>query len=272
MTNKIFFLSIFLLTGCGFTSGLYNDILKAQDFVSSQQYLKAVETYEKILKRKTKKSIEIKINYQLGEIKSIYLNDYKSALKNFKNIIELSSDPLWQVKAMEKIGNINFENLKDFQSAKQTYKKLLDFRPVLENNDYYFFRYTESIFYLENYNQASEMFKKISSDARNKYSVQSFYYLGLINFYLKKWNTAINFWFEYLKREKRKDKIVQAKFMIANAYESDEKLKEAYNIYYSIIGEHPNTVLIKQRLESLYKRRVARKRWTTQKNIWPLWV
>lgn len=249
-----------LLTGCGFTSGLYNDILKAQDYVKSQQYPQAVEIYEQILKSKIKKSIEIKINFQLGEIKAIYLNHYKSALINFNNIIKNSSDPLWQVKAMEKIGQINFENLKDYKTARKIYQKLLAFRPVLQNNDSYLFRFAESIFFLEDYIEAAAIFKKISSNSLNKYSTQSFYYLGLINFYQKKWNTANNYWFEYLKRENRKDKIVQTKFMIANAYESDEKLKEAYNIYYSIIGEHPNTELIKQRLESLYKRRVARKR------------
>ena len=47
---------------------------------------------------------------------------------------------------------------------------------------------------------------------------------------------------------------------MGNAYETMEELKKAYNIYYSILGEYPNNDVIKNRLNSLYKRRIARKR------------
>ena len=47
---------------------------------------------------------------------------------------------------------------------------------------------------------------------------------------------------------------------MANAYETMERLKEAYNIYYSIVGEYPNNEVIKARLNSIYERKVARKR------------
>lgn len=257
--SSVLIISLLILSGCGFSSGQYKDILKAQEYITEQKYQKAVNLYEQILTKKPSKTIRIKINYQLGEIRSIYLNQYSKALGNFKKIIEQSEDPLWQVKAMEQIGQINFENLKDYHSAVKSYKNLIDFKPVLQKNDFYKFRYAESMFYMENFETSSELFKQVSA-SKSEYSTQSYYYLGLISFYRKKWETAVNFWFEYLKREKRKDKIVQTKFMIANAYESSEQLKDAYNIYYSILGEYPNTELIKQRLESLYKRRVARKR------------
>ena len=65
---------------------------------------------------------------------------------------------------------------------------------------------------------------------------------------------------EYLKYEKNKDRIIEAKFMIANSYETKESLKEAYDIYYSILPEYPNPEVIKGRLKSLFTRRQARKR------------
>ena len=257
--NLVSIMTFLILSGCGFSSGQYKDILKAQELITSQQYQEAVSLYEKILSEKPSKSILIKINFQVGEIRSIYLNQYEKALINFSKIIEITEDPLWQVKAMEKIGQLNFENLKDYQSAIKSYKSLIDFKPMLQKNDFYTFRYAESLFFIEQFNSSTELFKKISAN-NGQFSAESYYYLGLTSFYKKNWEAAISYWFEHLKREKRKDKIVQTKFMIANAYESSEQLKEAYNIYYSIIGEYPNTELIKQRLESLYKRRVARKR------------
>ena len=232
LTNLLF---IFLLTSCGFTSGQYKDILKAQDYIENRNFSKAIEIYQNILKTKPPQNISLKINYQLGEIYSIYLSNYKEAKKYYENVINIANEPLWQVKAMEKIGSLNFENLKDYNQSIQVYDKLVKFIPKLQNQDFYKFRYAESLFNLDKFSDSSKIFKELSMESKTEYGIESFYYLGLISFYLRNWDRAISDWFEYLKREKRKDKIIQVKFMIANAYESSEQLKEAYNIYYSII-------------------------------------
>ena len=255
---NLFFL--FILTSCGFTSGQYKDILQAQEYIEVRNFDKAIKLYHDILNRKPSKTIAIKVNYQLGEIYSIYLNKYKDALNHYNNVISLSNEPLWQVKALEKIGLINFENIKNYNKSIYAYDKLVHFIPKLQNQDFYKFRYAESLFKMDKYSDASNIFKELSVESKTDYGIQSYYYLGLSNFYLEKWDNAISYWFEYLKRERRKDKIVQVKFMIANPYESSEQLKEAYNIYYSIIGEYPNPDIIKNRLKSLYDRRVSRKR------------
>lgn len=249
-----------ILHGCGFSSGLYNDILQAQEYVKSQNYEKAVVAYENILIKKPSKQIQLKVDIQLGEIYSIYLNQYQKALKHYENVLKTTEDPLWQVRALEKMGEINFENLKDFTNAYNAYNKLISFSPPLKNVEFYKFRYAESLFYLKEYVQSEKLLRELAGVGNSEYAIQSYYYLGLIKFYQEKWEDANNEWFEYLKREKRKDRIVQTKFLIANAYESAENLKSAYNIYYSIVGEYPNPEIIKQRLKSLYARRVARKR------------
>lgn len=249
-----------ILQGCGFSSGLYKDILEAQDYLKAQSFEKAISSYEKILQKKPSKQIQLKIEYQLGDIYSIYLNEYEKSLVHYKKFLNLTEDPRIQVSAIEKIALINFENLKNYKEALNYYKKLINFDPPLEKSDYYRFKYSEAKFYLKDYKDSADYFKRLSQEGKGEYSIQSFYYLGLIDFYQEKWELAINSWFEYLKREKRKDRIVQTKFLIANAYESAEELKKAYNIYYSIVGEYPNPEIIQNRLKSLYERRVARKR------------
>lgn len=248
------------LQGCGFSSGLYKDILTAQDYLKSQDFNKAVKVYENILLEKPSKQIQLKINFQLGEIYSIYMSKYEKSLIHFNKILSETEDPLWQVKAMEKIGQINFENLKNYQNALGAYEKLKNFEPPLKNSAYYKFKYAESKFYLKDYEGSEKFFTELSGDESSEYSIQAYYYLGLINFYQEKWDTAIKHWVEYLKREKRQDRLVHTKFLIANAYESAENLKRAYSIYYSIVGDYPNPDIIKSRLKSLYERRVARKR------------
>ena len=259
--NKLYFLSfLYIFFGCGFSSGLYQDILTAQNLLEEQKFDKAAVLYEKILKRKPSKSIDIKISFQLGEIYSIYLERYDKSLYYFNKIISDSSSPLWEVKALEKVGYINFENLKNYKKSAEVYKRLINFRPILANIDTYKFKYAVSLFKKSKYDQSKIKFKEILLSNNQNLAKESIYYLALIDFYRHNWNDSIKNFKKYLVLESQKNKIVKTKFMIANAYESASKLKEAYNIYYSLIGEYPNPKVIRNRLNSLYKRRVSRKR------------
>lgn len=248
------------LSSCDFTSGLNRDILSAQNYVDNQEFTKAVELYERILVKNPSKLIKTKINYQLAEIYYLYLDQQVKALKYYQFIVDNVDDPLWQVKSLEKIADINFSFAKNFSESIRAYQILMNFKPRLSNYDYYFLRVGESYFEMGNYDKAREIFNRILNEPTNPYYVEAFNQMALIEFYNKNWDKAVDYWLEYLKREKRKDQIVKVKFLIANAYESNEKLKEAYNIYYSLLPVYPNPDVLRARLKSLYARRVARKR------------
>ncbi len=258
--NNLLLLLSFILTGCGFSSGLYKDIIQAQDLITEQKYKEAALVYETILLKKPSKNINIKINFQLGEIYSIYLNDYNKSLKYFISIAENSNEPAWQIKSLEKMGSIYFDNLKDYKQSIKVYEKLINVSPALQNQNYYKLRYAISYLKLNKLNESIKKFKDLLKTNESEIVLESYFNIGIAYFYQKKWNNAVKNWYEFLRYEKRKDKIVQVKFLIANAYESNEELKKAYNIYYSILGEYPNTSVIKNRLNSLYERRVSRKR------------
>jgi tetratricopeptide (TPR) repeat protein len=254
-------LLIFLfILGCDFTSGLNQDILSAQKYVDNQQFDKAVELYERILVKNPSKVIKTKINYQLAEIYYLYLDQQVRALKYYQFIVDNVDDPLWQVKALEKIADINFSFARNFGESIRAYQMLMQVKPRLSNYDYYFLRVGESYFEMGRYDKAREIFNQLINNPANPYHVEAYNQMALIEFYVKNWDKAIDYWMEYLKREKRKDQIVKVKFLIANAYESNEKLKEAYNIYYSLLSTYPNPDVLRARLKSLYARRVARKR------------
>lgn len=259
--NKLLFLILILgLSSCDFTSGLNQDILTAQKYVDAQDFNKAVELYERVLKKNPSKLIKTKINYQLAEIYYLYLDEQVKALKYYQFIVENVDDPLWQVKSLEKMADINFSFSKNYEESIRAYQMLMNFKPRLKNYDYYYLRVGESLFEMGRYSKARDIFTTILGQPTNPYYVEAFYQLGLIEFYNKNWDKAVDHWLEYLKRERRKDQIVKVKFLIANAYESNEKLKEAYNIYYSLLPHYPNPDVLRARLKSLYARRVARKR------------
>lgn len=253
-------LILVLLSSCDFTSGLNQDILTAQKYVDNQDFQKAVELYERVLKKNPSKVIKSKINYQLAEIYYLYLDQQVKAMKYYQYIVDNEDSPLFQVKALEKIGEINFTFSKNYKESIRVYKLLMSFKPRTKQYDYYYLRVGESYFEMGRYDKAREIFTRILSEPANPYYVEAYYQMGLIEFYNKNWDKAVEYWMEYLKREKRKPQIVEVKFLIANAYESNEKLKEAYNIYYSLLPSYPNPDVLRARLKSLYDRRVARKR------------
>ncbi len=196
----------------------------------------------------------------MGELYSTNLGKNKLAISYFERIINIYKDPVWLVKASERVAEINFNFLKNFEDSRKNYQMLANFTPRLEKIDYYQHRLARSLFNLGLLNLAAKEFQRIQGNPEHEYYTRSFYELGMVHFRKKDWNKAIAFWKEYLKRETRKDAVVQTKFMMANAFETSEQLKRAYNLYYSILGEYPNTEVLRNRLNSIYHRRIARKR------------
>ena len=265
MKNSSYFILLFIFLGLGFlffdfSPRVYKEILKVQNLITNQKYKEAIQSYENILKKNPKKEIEIRVLYQLGDLYSIYLNESEKSLKYYKRIIEISEDPLWLVRTEEKIAEIYFNYLKDNKKALEIYKRLKGFKPKLKGQDFYHFRYSRCLFRLNYFSKSQKSFEEIKDNEKHEYHVRSYYFLGLIHFQTKRWKKAIFYWKEYLRKETRSDNIAQTKFLMANTYETMEQFKKAYNLYYSILGEYPNTKVIQDRLNSIYNRKVARKR------------
>lgn len=260
-TIKIFLiLQVALLAACDFTPRLHKDILNAQNLIATQNYQTAIDRYEEILSRNPTDDIKVKIHYQIGELYSINLNENQKALLHYQKVKDYSEEPLWLVKAEERVGEINFIYLRNYTEAVKSYQRLLAFNPKLKRYDFYQYRLALSQLGLKNYTSAEEILHQIESNPSHEYYVRSMFELGMAFFYQEKWTEAIEAWRAYIKREKRSEHVVQAKFLMANAYETMEDLRAAYNLYYSILGKYPNTTVIKNRLEAIYARRVARKR------------
>ena len=252
--------TVVILASCDFTPPINRRIIDAQNYITEQKYAKAAYLYEDILKSNPAQNLRLKICYQLGELYSIYLGQYKKAIHYYTEVKDLTEDPLWLIKTEEKLAEVNFNYLKNYKDAIKNYTRLSQFTPKLKNFDFFELQIALSYFYLNDKESALNQLTKIQTDSNHEYFIRSFYYSGLIYFEQKEFNKALYVWQEYLKRETKKEYIVQAKFMVANAYESTENLKMAYDIYYSIVNDYPNPDVIQNRLNSLYQRRVSRRR------------
>lgn len=251
---------VLVTVSCDFTPPINRKIIDAQNYITEQKYAKAAYLYEDILKSNPSQDLRLKICYQLGELYSIYLGQYKKAVYYYTEVKDLTEDPLWLIKTEEKLADVNFNYLKNYKNAIKNYTRLSQFTPKLKNFDFFQLQIALSYYYLNDKENALIQLTKIQSDPNHEYFIRSFYYVGLIYYEQKEFNKALYVWQEYLKRETKKEYIVQAKFMVANAYESTENLKMAYDIYYSIANDYPNPEVIQNRLSSLYARRVSRRR------------
>lgn len=249
-----------LLTSCDFTPPINRKIIDAQNFITDQKYSKAAYLYEEILKSNLTQDLRLKISYQLGELYSIYLGQYKKSVFYYTEVKSLTEDPLWLIKIEEKLAEINFFYLKNYTEAIKNYTKLSEFNPKLKKFDFFQYQIALGFYKTTNYEKAIDQLAKIQVNQNNEYFINSFYLLGLIYYEKKDYNKALFVWSEYLKRETKKENIVQAKFLVANIYESTDNLKMAYDIYYSISKDYPNPEVIQNRLSALYDRRVARRR------------
>lgn len=248
------------LSSCNFTPKLQQEILLAQDLISKGEYKNATGLYEKILTMNMGPELRVKILYQLADLYSIFLGDAQKGKKYYSKVFEVTSEVTNQIKALERIGELNFTYLKDYKEALATYQALLKIAAPGTDLNFFQYRMALSYFHQGNYEQAHFDFEKISEDSQNNYHIIAIYYLGMIHFRKSDWQSAINVWKKYLEIEKRRDKIIEVRFLMANAYETMENLKEAYSTYYSLLGEYPNTEVIQNRLKAVYLRKVSRKR------------
>ncbi len=250
----------FTTTSCDFAPTLDKSILEAQRAIENRDFQKAANINDAILSKSFRREIKRKVLFQQGDIYLVHLGNPEVALTYFQQIYKDESDPYWQVRSLEKMADVNFYQLKRYEQAAKHYEILSQFKPPLNRHDYYKFQMAKSLMENKSYPKAIELFNEIAGDSKNKYQYDAYFQKGLINFYNKKWETAIEHFKVFIANSPSKDYVVQAKFLIANCYETQEKLREAYNIYYSIIDSYPNIEVIKSRLKSLFERRQSRKR------------
>jgi tetratricopeptide (TPR) repeat protein len=256
----VIFIIAHLVLSCDFTPPINRKIIDAQNYITNQEYKKAAVLYEEILKNNLKRDLRIKLSFQLAELYSIYLGDYNKAVNYYIEAKELSDSTVWIIKIEEKLAEINFSYLKNYNESLKVFKRLVAFQPKLQSYDKYQFQIGMSYYFLRDYEKALEQFTLIQTNINNEYFINSFYQIGLIYYERREFSKALFVWSEYIKRETKKENIMQAKFLIANIYESTDNLKSAYDIYYSLLSDYPNTEIIQARLKSLYDRRVARRR------------
>lgn len=243
--------------GCDFTPRVHKTIFEAQDLLLNQKYDQAIQKYEQILQSSPNEIIKTKVAFQLSEIYLLHSGNNQRALKLLKSVLSESNNIDALVKAEEKIGDIYFSFTHNYSEASKCYKRLIAFRPKLPDNEFYLYRYARSELRNGKYKNAISLFKKLQNS--KKYADQSLFYIGKSMFFNKQWKSAINTLSRY-NDDSNSAKVIEAQFLIANAYESIGNLKKAYDTYYTLLAYYPNPEVIRNKLNSIYQRQISSKR------------
>lgn len=252
--------SLLILSSCDFTPPLNKKILEAQGLIRDNRYEAAISRYRVILKESPPEEIKVKIKYQIGDLYSIYLSKIEESLPYYEEVSKLTKDIRWRLKSISRLADLNFTHLKRYEKAIYYFQEMLYLTTDKSEIDFYEFRIAQSYYKKSDFKMAKKRFSEISNNKEHAYYTKSIYFLGMISFYIEDWKESITLLQRYIALEKNRDDVIEAKFILANALESRENLNMAYDIYSSILGEYPNTQVVKEKLESLYRRRVARKR------------
>lgn len=260
MKLVLLLLIVFVLASCDFTPPLNKKILDAQNLIRDNQYEEAISRYMVILKNNHPAEIKVKIRYQIADLYSIYLSRIEEALPFYEEVSKTSEDDRWKLKSLERLADLNFTHLKRYDKAVFYFREMLYLTTDKSEVDFFEYRIAQSYFKKSDFQNAKQRFLEIGNNKNHAYYVKSIYYQAMIHYYKEEWDQSIGLFQNYISIEKNRDDVIQAKFILANALESRENLNKAYDIYSSILGEYPNTDVVKAKLESIYRRRVARKR------------
>jgi tetratricopeptide (TPR) repeat protein len=259
MKARFFLILCAFLGGCDFSPKYLKLLKAAQEHVSVHEYDQAILAYEESAEV-APEEMKIKINYQLGRFYSTYQNNYEKAVAAFDYSSRLSDDPVIKARSLEELGEINFSFLRNYSEARKNYDQLIHFKPELSRIRFYEYRYALTYYHLKEWEKARALLKKISVDNDHEYFAQALYHLGRLEFENKNWSLAIDYMKSYIEKSKEQNEKINARFVMANSYENLNELIKAYNHYNSLLNDFPHPAIIKERMDAIYARRVAKKR------------
>lgn len=251
--------------------------IRALLFIKQKQYLLAISELNGILSIPSfvKYVKELDIHYHLAFLYKETQN-FSKEIEEYKLILTFNPD---DINANYRIGHALF-NQKDYRKVKEHLTKVIILEPGMKDC---YLPLGISCYNISDYEKAEEylleslkipgdhgeiqfylgMIYKMKKDFANaismfettrrikKYLLQSLYQLGEIYFELNQFNDAIEVMEEGLKDLKDRNEESHAyRYLLAECYENENKIKEAVHHWEKIAAENPNFRSTRLKLES----------------------
>jgi tetratricopeptide (TPR) repeat protein len=129
--SRLFILLVLLgsLTSCGEKMTEQQMRAMALDYENKEQWEKAIETYEKILKTYKDSPKADETLYKLGSLYVNHKQDFEKSIAIYKQLIEKYPSSQYAVKSAFMIGYWYANNIQDLDKAQQAYESFLENYP-----------------------------------------------------------------------------------------------------------------------------------------------
>lgn len=167
----IFLLVIFSLAAC--SSPEKADFDQAQKYANQGDYLRALEFYDRVIKRNSHTDRTIEAEREAARISFYEVKDYKKSVAYYKLLVLHAKDPQERMQAQKQVATIYFDDLQNYGGAIAEFSKLLEMPHNDAEESQYRLSLARSYFYLGEYFQALSEIENIlgrKNDDKTKFN------------------------------------------------------------------------------------------------------
>ncbi len=194
-----------VLPGC--SNKQESDFNDAQEYASRDQWRKAAQSYDQVIKRNPQSEIALKSMKEVARIHFMQTKDYKKSAHYYQLLVLHSPIEEDRIDAQKQLASIYFESLQDYERAAIEYSKLAGSSRLDTEKATYKLAGARSYYYLGNYFQT-----------------------------LSEINETLN-----LKSEQSTE--FQARLLMGNVYVAQKNFTKAAEIFRQIIEKFPEKAL-----------------------------
>lgn len=221
---------------------------KATTAHQNEEYQKAVELFERILKEYPDHSMSRKARYELGKMYLYKLKQPQKALKHLQDLYALSEPGKYSLESLKLIGHIYETSLNSCLDSVEAYRLLL--KDYASNPDVdaaeYQFAIAECYFKQDDYQLAMDEYKLLTEQyPESRFSPHAKFQIANVYTLLEDWEQAIALHEELLLSDRLTEQLsADNKLELAFCYEENERFEEALTLYDELLTVNSENVVI----------------------------
>jgi TolA-binding protein len=243
----------------GFDQRLEKDFHRAEELVAQGSYDQAVAVLTELHQEYTSHTLGREALYKVGEVRSLYQQQYAEAILAFLAVEESYPDSDMGLQAQRQVADIYKNKLRDYPRALVVYQRLLE--RGLNDSDRIQHEIADAYFRMNDFKQALLEYEALrSSYPDSPLQAEVRYRMGITLSLEGKGKEAEVFFREVISLWPQSPFALESKFSLATVLEERDELAAAMKVLEELKGSYPNTELLNRRLTQLRERLVNQKR------------
>lgn len=249
----VFFCSMTLFQGCSSKTSTKHYVL-AEKLWQEGRYAAAVTEYEKVTRLDPGGKLGLQAVFRAAMTQMLFTSQYNEAIEKFQLYIKAAEPSQNVFEAKKQIAEIYFSKLQDYEQTVKQIKYIEKTETLSVHEAVEFsFKTAKCFFYLKKFDFAIQELNNLISNYKSSPIEERALFEKAQT--LTTWASQKSEMFvkahdvlnEFMRRYPKSDNFIEAQFLKASAFEEQEKLDQALEIYESIKETYssPKVILIK---------------------------